>query len=72
MEIFIFITLKISQRPVLSGEISPKYDENNFCDSNAYVTLTDDLLCWSMHRYMHKKKKMHLMPFLLQYLTLKT
>lgn len=43
--IFIFITLKISQRPVLSGEISPKYVENNFCDSNACVMLSDDLLC---------------------------
>lgn len=65
MVIFIFITLKISQRPVLSGDISPKYDENNFCDGNDYAMLTDDLLCWVMHRYMHKKKIMHLMPFLL-------
>lgn len=57
MVIFIFITLKISQRPVLSGDISPKYNENSFCDSIAYAMLTDDLPCWAMHRYMHKKKK---------------
>lgn len=45
MVIFIFITLKISQRPVLSGDISPKYNENSFCDSIAYAMLTDDLPC---------------------------